>query len=262
MIMLLGDTHGNTNFIKNVVIPAARKNKVTWIYQVGDFGYWEHELDGAAFLDAVNTELAKVGINLVFIQGNHDKVSLIADKYLEQDGFYKVRTNLWYAENGTVWSPDEGKTNFMALGGAYSVDKSWRLEQETARFHNTYHAEIRASHPNPFKESLWFPEEEITDEELDVILNGVSDRVDVLLTHDKPISATVPMKLFPIAECEPNQRRIQKAVNLLRPKLVVHGHFHVRYTDTILNGQGYTRVEGLGADVSPDRTTAWEFMDI
>lgn len=37
--MLLGDTHGNTNFIVNSAIPEAKAANVSWIYQVGDFGY-------------------------------------------------------------------------------------------------------------------------------------------------------------------------------------------------------------------------------
>jgi calcineurin-like phosphoesterase family protein len=264
MIMLLGDTHGNTKFVINKVIPAARAKKINWIYQVGDFGYWEHQTSGIDYLDAVNGKLAEAGINLLFIQGNHDKVSMISRTYMEQDGFYKLRTHIWYAENGTVWSPDSGKTNFMALGGAYSVDKRWRLEQENKIFLQNIHPEMREHYPNQYKETLWFPEEEISDAELDVILNRVSERVDVLLTHDKPISAQPPIDLLPIAECEPNQRRIQKAVNTLKPKLLVHGHFHVRYTDLIRNGgDTYTVVEGLGADVSdePERT-AWDFLEI
>ena len=45
-IMLLGDTHGNTGFVLHQVIPAAKAAGVKWIYQVGDFGYWEHTTDG------------------------------------------------------------------------------------------------------------------------------------------------------------------------------------------------------------------------
>lgn len=259
MIMLLGDTHGNTNFILNAVIPAAVDKKVNWVYQVGDFGYWEHRVSGVQFLNDVNKELILYGINLVFIQGNHDKISLLRETYTEQDGFYKVRSNIWFAENGTVWSPNEGKTNFMALGGAYSIDKHWRLKNENAMI-NQLRTEQDKSY---YRESLWFPEEEITDEELDVILSEVSTRVDILLTHDRPISANVPMDLRPIPECEPNQRRIQKAVMTLKPKVIVHGHLHVRYQDTIrTGGSTFTAVEGLGADVSDDLRLAWDFMDI
>jgi Icc-related predicted phosphoesterase len=260
--MLLGDTHGNTDFVTTVVIPAAQAKGVQWIYQVGDFGYWEHQNAGQVYLTAVNEALVRHGMHMIFIQGNHDKVSMISETYLEEDGFYKVRSNLWYAQNGTVWSPNKGKTNFMALGGAYSVDKRWRLEREQYLL-DQIHKDLRATYESTYRESLWFPEEEITDDELDVILSNVNQRVDVLLTHDKPFSANTPFELLPIRECEPNQRRIDKAIKALTPKLVVHGHLHKRYTTSIRNSDsGFTVVEGLGADVSYDEESAWEFMDI
>lgn len=262
MIMLLGDTHGNTDFVTTVAIPAAHAKGVQWIYQVGDFGFWEHQNIGVRFLYDVNDALVRHNMNMIFIQGNHDKVSLIPEQYLEEDGFYKIRSNLWYAENGTVWSPNSGKTNFMALGGAYSIDKQWRLEREQYLL-DQIHKDLRPTYESTYRQSLWFPEEEITDGQLDVILSKVNNRVDVLLTHDKPFSINTPFELLPIRECEPNQRRIDKAIKTLQPKLVVHGHLHRRYTATMRNGDvGFTVVEGLGADVSYEEDAAWEFMDI
>src|SRR5687768_8364151 len=125
--MLLGDTHGNTRFIANAAIRAAKAEGVEWIYQVGDFGYWEHTTEGEDYLDVVSSALTESGQQLVFIAGNHDKTSLIFKKYTKVDGFYMVRPNIWFAPNGTQWE-FEG-TSFLALGGAYSVDKKWRLQQ-------------------------------------------------------------------------------------------------------------------------------------
>lgn len=254
-LMLLGDIHGNTQFMLDVAIPAAKDNQVQWIYQVGDFGYWEHTNPGKEFLDAVSDALTDAGIALVFIQGNHDKVSMIAENYVTADGFYHIRPYIWYAPNGVVWSPNLGKTNFIALGGAYSIDKAWRLKQERAR---------NAIRPGVYyNETLWFPEEEMTDEEFDVILNNVTDKVHVILSHDKPLASNPKVKLYPIAECQPNQRRLQKAVTRLQPDLLVHGHLHDRYSDMIRSGDGkLTRVEGLGADVSDKYSDAWEFLEI
>lgn len=280
-IMLLGDTHGNTKFITNVAIPAAESAGADWIYQVGDFGYWEHTDEGQDFLDEVSAELTETGQQIVFIAGNHDKTSLIFRKYSQISGFYMVRPNIWFAPNGTVWSPNDGETNFIALGGAYSVDKNYRLEQEEWRAQ-----QIVANPPfsvdeyspkyildyarSKTRETIWFPEEEMTEDEFETILSNTKDRIDVILAHDKPLSSNPMMKLLPIAECAPNQRRLQKAVNVLKPKLFIHGHLHARYTDTIRCGDdnAYTRVEGLGADVpnfnqlesSWEPKDAWEFL--
>jgi calcineurin-like phosphoesterase family protein len=264
MIMLLGDTHGNTNFVVDKAIPAAVGHNCDFIYQVGDFGYWEHQIAGQEYLDAVNAELGMGGVRMVFIQGNHDKVSLIAEKYSMVDGFYFIRSNIWYAPNGVTWSPDSGKTNFIALGGAYSVDKQWRLKQERAMAYKSYSPEIAEMYSNPLSETLWFPEEEMTDKDMDTILDGVTDRIDVILAHDKPTSSSPPMNLYPIPECQPNQARLQRALTTLKPKLFVHGHLHVRYTEMLRTGDDdtFTQILGLGSDGSDKASDAWEFLDI
>jgi predicted phosphodiesterase len=283
-IMLLGDTHGNIGFVRNRAIPAAKAAGCRWIYQVGDFGYWEHTPEGVQYLNDVQESLVESGIHLVFIAGNHDKTSLIVDKYPMIMGFYAVRPSIWFAPNGVQW--DFEGYSFLALGGAYSIDKQWRLEQEAAQAKNRV-ATMRAHYEREgysesymrnravekTAETLWFPEEEMTDLELEKILIDIrGTRIDVILAHDKPFASNPGVKLSPIPECEPNQRRLQKAVNILQPKLFVHGHLHIRYTDTIRCGDGnaYTRVEGLGADVpnfnqtpgSWEPSDAWEILDL
>lgn len=280
--MLLGDTHGNTKFLTNQIFPVAKEQGVQWIYQVGDFGYWEHTLQGRDFLDQVNESLARYGLNLLFIQGNHDKTSLIDKDYTEIDGFHVIRSSLWYAKNGTRW--DYEGTSFIALGGAYSIDKEYRLKSERQKAQLIFDSYSRDGRYQAFadwkkwqlanaeaKGSYWFPEEEMTDAEMDKILANDSS-VDVILAHDKPFMSNPMIKLLPIEECLPNQRRLQKAVNVLQPKLFVHGHLHARYTDTIRCGNDgkVTRVEGLGADVpnfnqlDSDWTPkdAWEILDL
>lgn len=282
-IMLLGDTHGNTKFIANAAIPAAKEAGAKWIYQVGDFGYWEHTDEGQDFLDEISSVLIETGQQIVFIAGNHDKTSLIFRRYSQISGFYMVRPNIWFAPNGTVWSPNAGETNFIALGGAYSIDKNYRLEQEEWRAQQIMNSppiamadysrkQILDYARNKTKETIWFPEEQMTDNEFEKILVDTKDRIDVILAHDKPLASNPMVKLIPIPECIPNQRRLQKAVSVLKPKLFIHGHLHARYTDTVRCGDddAYTRVEGLGADVpnfnqlesSWEPTDAWEFLEL
>jgi Icc-related predicted phosphoesterase len=279
-IMLLGDTHGNTKFIFQA-IREAKSQGVHWIYQVGDFGYWEHSPWGVAYLNHVSEALMDAKIELVFIQGNHDKVSLISEKYSAMQGFYSIRPGLWYAPNGTFWGFHG--TSFLALGGAYSIDKDIRLEDEDVKAHQEAKV-ILAKTGYPWSRCLaearekttgtyWFPEEEMSDDDLDRILAEVkNERVDVILAHDKPFASNPMIKLLTISETIPNQRRLQKAVTTLQPKMFVHGHLHVRYRDTIRCGDdnAYTLVEGLGADV-PNFTQsqtdwrandAWEFLNL
>lgn len=281
-IMFLGDTHGNTLFVTQRVIPAAVSAGVRWIYQVGDFGYWEHTEEGKIYLNTISNALANTGIELVFIAGNHDKTSLIFERYNPLAGFYSVRPGIWFAPNGTHWTVEN--TSFLALGGAYSIDKQLRLDAEAGKANKLINDRKHKSHEYSLNyiiemskeqtaETLWFPEEEMTDSEMDDILDRVkSEQIDVILAHDKPLSSNPGLKLLPIPECIPNQRRLQKAVNTLKPKLFVHGHLHVRYRDTIRCGDdnAYTVVEGLGADVPNfnqfesdwSAADAWEILNL
>jgi hypothetical protein len=88
----------------------------------------------------------------------------------------------------------------------------------------------------------------MTDDECDALLADDSP-VDVLLTHDKPRGSDPDWNRKNLPECLPNQDRIQRVVRTLRPDLLLHGHLHYRYTDSVDRGDGATtRVEGLGAD--------------
>jgi hypothetical protein len=197
---------------------------------------------------------------VLFIAGNHDKISLLEKTCGLIDGFYQVRPNIWFSPNGTQWE-FEGKS-FLALGGAYSIDKKVRLESEAAlaeklyRNSSKYRTDIsegylRAEARSQTEGYYWFPEEEMTDEfVLQKVAQLQGTNIDVLLAHDKPLASNPGIELLPINECLPNQRRLQHAVRVLKPKLFVHGHLHVRYTDEIRCGDDgmFTRVEGLGAN--------------
>jgi hypothetical protein len=51
-----------------------------------------------------------------------------------------------------------------------------------------------------------------------------------------------------VAEIELRNRKLRSAVvDACTPQLLVHGHYHRRYTEHV----GSTRVEGLGADGAP-----------
>lgn len=255
-VMLLGDTHGDLKFMTEHVIPAAVEAKADCILQVGDFGYYEHYEDIKYEIDTLSCELEAVGIPMTSIQGNHDKISYLMEHYgrnVADWGFIQYRKMLYFIPNGTRWEWQGYK--FIALGGAYSIDKPGRLKIER----------MEGSPPG----TEWFPEEEMTDEELD---HYIFDRtpVHVMITHDAPSSVNIPMDLQPVLECEPNRQRLQRAVRTLKPKTLVHGHFHLRYETEARSGDNgeYTRVIGLGANVprtwrtSFEPTDAWAFMDL
>jgi hypothetical protein len=48
-ILVVGDVHGNTDFMRTAIERAAARG-ITTILQVGDFGYWPHTKSGEKFL--------------------------------------------------------------------------------------------------------------------------------------------------------------------------------------------------------------------
>ncbi|MFC6152407.1 metallophosphoesterase family protein [Nocardioides yefusunii] len=249
----MGDVHGDAEHAGRLVDVAVGRG-ATCIVQVGDFGYWAHHPSGVEFLDTVDARSREAGVRWIFVDGNHDNVGhlRVHHTHLTEDGFVHVRDAIAYAPRGHVWTWHG--LLFGALGGAVSTDKWERLNWEKR-------------HRKP--ESLWFPDEETTDAEAQVLVDRI-ERLDVLLTHDKPRATDPWIHRKDTPDCWPNQDRIQRVVEALRPRLVVHGHLHYRYTDQIDHPEGdRTRVEGLGCDpaatpwqVSWSLNDAWLWVDL
>lgn len=245
-LMIAGDTHGDCSHVITL-LDNARKHGCSRVFVVGDFGAWEHMADGREFFDDVNRHAKKRDIMVYFLRGNHDKSSLVEELYAHHqtwDGFYICRDNLMYAPDGLTWQ--WGTTTFAAFGGAYSVDKAWRLAQEL--HDREYYGADRSGW-------LWFPEEEMTDEDmtrhLDKITASGTPLVDVMLTHDKPRASQPGWNRKDLPGCWPNQDRLQQAVRTLRPGRLYHGHLHWYYEDEIRCGDGpddWTRVYGLNCN--------------
>ncbi|WP_406287797.1 metallophosphoesterase [Embleya sp. NBC_00896] len=254
-ILLAGDTHGNTGHVRRLLDAAAAAD-VDAIFQLGDFGYWEHEASGIRYLDAVNRSARSRGVDVYFLDGNHDKTSLLTECYgdsRDEQGFLIVRPRVRYAPRGHRWS--WRGIRFLAFGGALSLDRDQRLAEERRRYEKALRKEgfrLGAGRPPgevpDFAGSLWFPEEQADDADVDAILTDRAP-VDVLLTHDKPLRTAPAFNRKGDPRCLPNQERVQRLVDAYRPTLAAHGHLHFRYTEELAHPDGSsTRVEGLAAD--------------
>ena len=119
-VLIAGDTHGNTKWVKHLTEVAAR-NDCPVIIQVGDFGYFPDHRDGPRFLSAVDQACAANGVELWFIDGNHDDHTSLAE--LEHGHIpVQVAEHVTYLPRGTRLHV--GGRTFGFLGGAFSVD--WR----------------------------------------------------------------------------------------------------------------------------------------
>lgn len=250
-VLIAGDTHGDINHIRYLV-QRAKPNFCGAILILGDYGFWEHEAQGITFNSMVSVIASKAEIDVYFIDGNHDKTSLLLRRYSDdvtEDGFLRLRERLFYIPRGHRW--EWSGVKFAAFGGAYSIDKQWRLDAEAVS--------RRA-------ESLWFPEEEMTDEEMAIhLLNG--SPVDVIVAHDKPRASNPKWNRKEYLECVPNQDRLQMAVLALRPTLYLHGHLHYRYIDRIrVDGDTWCQVHGFDANPAAagngDRNLSWGVLNL
>jgi hypothetical protein len=84
----------------------------------------------------------------------------------------------------------------------------------------------------------WWPEETITDEDVAACLRGWgSDHPDILVSHDVPTDGQEAMARTEYWKDEPdttaNRAKLQQIVDELHPKMVIHGHYHVRYKEVI-----------------------------
>lgn len=248
-VLFAGDTHGATAHV-DYLLRTAEAEACQKLFVVGDFGFWEHEHQGRVFLDKVDRLAARRGIDVAALDGNHDNWPLVLENHPERDadGLVVVRDHVRYVPRGHRWT--WGVTNILALGGAASLDKEWRLDKEARR---TAKARRKASFRpqsaqlpatvRDYAGTLWFPEEELTDGDVDRVLADTS-AVDLLLTHDKPRRSRSGTRRKEDPRAWPNQERVQRVVDALRPARLIHGHLHARYRDQV----GSTIVDGLACD--------------
>lgn len=227
-IMVLGDTHGETQWLINMVKSAKRKG-VNRILQVGDFGIWTHEAEGHRYLDAVNEVLRSTGIKLYFLGGNHENWDHL--DWFEKNnaktfhGHTHIRSHILYTGrvNRWVWGEKGSEKVFQAVGGAYSIDRAHRTVGK----------------------SLWLQEE--IPERVVYGLEKAGRQADYLFTHDAP--SCVPMgNLKPDAQSVEHRALMDRIGKATRPNLWFHGHYHKWMEYSFMHQQGYSFVYGLDRD--------------
>jgi len=218
--LFLGDTHGDLDFVVRACELAAKHNAE--IIQVGDWGFiWPiRELGGKNNLKYDEDQLLRLssvlvawGVTMRFIDGNHDWHPKLRELTADQDGPVQLAPRVIYQPRGSMYTDTDG-TSFVFMGGAPSIDKSFRRDGVT-----------------------WWAEEEITDEEM---AKGLFwEFCDVLVTHDAP---DYPPGFLPKGDPAFRQKSKQSLNNIkklrttLQPKLHVHGHWHHAYVDGVTRG--------------------------
>lgn len=215
MTLYHGDIHADITPIYNLVTAAKQKHQQVpqRIIILGDVGV-NFFRDGRD--SKVKRKLNKLGPTILCLHGNHEaRPQTIPTYHLEQycGGQVMIEDeypNLKFLVDGEIYDID-GKST-LAIGGAYSVDKYYRLQ-------NNY---------------IWYDDEQPNDDIKDKVILKLTDndwRVDQVISH------TCPAKFTPIEAFSPgvDQSRVDtstedfldKIENNLDYERWLCGHWHI-----------------------------------
>lgn len=244
-VAVAGDWHGDKQFACWAIMAASSPStgRADFLLHTGDFGY-DFRPD---YLDALDRTAAYAGLIVAFVDGNHEDFDWLLSQPVDPDGVRRLRDRVWHLPRGFRWawtssaSPDADPVSFLALGGAVSPDRDWRMMKQNA---------------DP-AQRCWWPQEQITEADAERAVSG--GPVDVMICHDVPagVPDTVlgidgnPFGFEPetLAECDRQRVLLRRVVEAVQPRRLWHGHYHRRYSFELetLTGNRCT-VEGFGAN--------------
>lgn len=184
MIYITGDTHGKFDHIE-YFCDRANTTKDDLLIVLGDAGVNYY---GGRHDRRLKGYLTELPITFMLIHGNHEarpdpswpKCDRVTDAYTGQfiveDGF----PSILYAQDGRLYHlhTSDGWKKAFVIGGAYSVDKFYRLDAYAAGNHAL----------------KWFEDEQLSPEEMEHVRQNFAGAlkyegsVDYLLTHTCPLS--------------------------------------------------------------------------
>lgn len=250
-LVFLGDTHGNVRFVL-AALEVFKRAGVTTVIQVGDFGVWPGR-GGAFFLDKTDLMLEELGMTLIFCDGNHEDFDQLEAIPVDEDGFRRVRPNIWHAPRGHQW--EYNGLRLGAMGGAHSIDGPGGVwQQARGPIDITKLPDYNYNRTDEIRKGVshidlggWWPQETITRKQVDAAL--LKPPVDIMISHDCPARVHIPGKQgYPMGDR--NRALLQQVVDAWRPQLLVCGHWHLRQTATMYHDDynAQTRVEILDAE--------------
>lgn len=236
-IGLLGDTHGNYGWMLYALDKFNREG-ITTILQLGDFGIWPGT-NGEGIMKRVDLLLKNYKQTMYVVPGNHEDYDQINAVPVAEDGWQHFREHILLAPRGHRW--EWGGMSFVALGGAPSVDRQPRLE---------------AMQKNPTGLKSWWAEEDITEEDVQKVIDG--GYADVMVCHDAPngvdeihrqISGNPHgFKGVDLIYAADGRERLTRAFKAVAPNLLLHGHYHFLVNEylNVQRGEQWHRAHVLG----------------
>lgn len=216
MIYITGDTHGNFNHI----VEFANKMQTTLddvMIILGDAGlnYYIHNGHDDKMAKKLKKFVSEIPLTFFCIHGNHEERPYNISGYELQEQFGAPAyinpnyPNQIFAKDGEIYDFNGYKT--LVIGGAYSVDKYYRLSRGAA----------------------WFESEQpdiVIKTYVEDQLDNIGWKVDTVLSHTCPIS-TEPRHLFlPFVDQSTVDKSTEEWLQTIADNLDFNkwyfGHFH------------------------------------
>lgn len=211
-VYITGDTHGNFDRIFDFCAENETTNDDVLII-LGDAGI-NYNLDESDY--DLKSELTECPVTLFCIHGNHEQRPSEIDTYLEKEWhggivYYEEEySNLLFAKDGEIYDFNGKKA--IAIGGAYSVDKYYRLRNGLP----------------------WFDTEQpdyIIMNYVEKQLDNVGWQVDYVLSHAAPISCEPRWAFLPNINQDTLDKSTEKWLEEIHSRLTFDkwfaGHYHV-----------------------------------
>lgn len=211
MIYLTGDTHGDFDRVFDFCADNGTTTDDVLVI-LGDAGinYYLNKTDYK-----LKKMLATLEVTLLCIHGNHEERPFMIDSYVEKEwrggiAYYEEEfPNLLFAKDGEIYDLEGRKA--IAIGGAYSVDKFYRLSCD----------------------AQWFPTEQPTDEIMDDVeraLDSVGWKIDAVLSHTVPLKYEPTEVFLPIIDQSTVDKTTEEWLDTIEDRLDYErwycGHYH------------------------------------
>ena len=152
MIYITGDTHGDIDYEKLLILKEKNLSYDDFLIICGDAGIcWSPQVL-QHFLNLYND----IGCTIIFVDGNHENFEMLNNMPLvEYKGalMHQIDKHIFHVLRGEIMTLN-GKT-FLCIGGAVSIDKMYRTPYVS-----------------------WWPEEEITYHDIDNALNNLEKTIE------------------------------------------------------------------------------------
>lgn len=222
---IAGDWHADFKWALSALDLFAHKG-ITTIIHLGDFGILP-AARGAKYIELISQRLVKNNQTLYIVLGNHEDYSQTNVVPHGSDGTQNFATNLYLLPRNFRWNW-KGRS-LVALGGANSINYSSLVPQVS-----------------------WWPEESITLSDIYNVAN--SGEADIMLAHEAPLGVVPDMtrgewSYKAVTYAEESSVLMRQALDSVKPKLFMHGHYHTYYDKQVAFNDGLqdysTRIVGL-----------------